>query len=1351
MKKLLLGFMIAAAIVCIGFLGVPRLSNADTKEEVIEMKLTTGKLRIQVCTQDIIRVRYSPNGMFEEKTINTFAVKNQWDEVKYDVTEDENKIVIVTEKLQVQFDKARESVKFSDAAGNVLLTEGIREFAQVPLEDKIYYSISQNFISPASEYLYGFGNVNDAVGIRNTTISIEQNNVRKRTPMFFSNMGYGILFDVISNGSLTWPAGNSEYRYTGNCTDSMDYYFFYGPEADQIISGYRNVTGQAIMLPKNSFGYVQSRNRYGSQEELLSIVNTFRTKGIPLDTIVIDYYWWNGEFNNILEWSRDWPNPAEMMKKLHEKNVTASISIWPSFRAGTKTYDTIFQAGHLFTTPSNFGFNYDPTTKAGRNFYWNMILDSVWSKGLDSVWLDACEPETSNFVSNSTGEPTASGFNSRVIGTMYPLLTTQGVYEGQRALEGNEKRVNTLSRGAVAGIQRYGIQSWSGDIAANWNQYRQEIAGVINYSAAGLPYFSTDTGGYFGIDVNDPKDREMFLRWLQFSTFNSIMRVHGADCVKEPWQFGSQYEAYITDYINLRERLIPYIYSLAGQVTQEAGTMVRAMVFDFREDPKVATIQDQFMFGPAFMVCPITVEGAQEREVYFPKGTWINFWTGEVFLSNGETKTVAAPLKQIPLFVRGGSIVPMGPFIQYATEACDPMELRIYMGADGSFQLYEDEGDNYNYENGAFSNIPFTWNEKEHKLTIGDRTGSFDGMKNDRTFQIVFVQQNYGFGIDVSEEYQATVSYDGTKQSVIYDPNWEAPLPKLDPDRLPVPAAIPTALHSDKALIGEWSFDEGEGARIKDNSGNFNHGSLVTAASGVWDTNGKKNSAINFTGGSAGSLGTFVEVNNNASLQMTEEISFSAWVNFTGSGHANILNKGGNGTNNPGFSFILLNGSLLQLEIQSAKNESGSTQKTTAVSTGVFQTKAWHQVGFTWKSEAKGGDGIVRIYVDGIQTSSDSYAGNYFKGPIGLNSSNLRLGCSDVTEPNYPNYFKGLLDEVKLFNYELTKDEMVRLSKEESIVIPNVEEIHLKPGDKQITVSWNETLSKLSGIKIRCVGVDTEYNKEFTVLPGVKNYSITGLQNGKYYYITVITVMEDGKESQGVNLVGIASDVPVTLSCLYTHDGIIYGYGRNLSEEEITGNLIVKVYSNQEGSITLQNTYEQELSIAAADMKQFMIDIGEYVENQFVQIQLVKGETVLSKSKSLKREQLYKEFNSLEELKKEIKNLLDQNVTAEWFTNISLEDFEQVKTSAKKFLEDQAATQEYGIQILNDLKTTLDIKSTSNDESPEELEESSATMNEADESKAKNTSLPVVFSAIALGILIIVAGIVFVIKRKARN
>jgi len=724
-----------------------------------------GNLRIEVYNDRIIRITHSPDGMFPEKTLDTY-LEHTMKPIDPVTTETATGISFSTALVNVRIDPKTEAVSFYTAAGELITSERGRSAETVQLPDETCYKLSQSFSSPAGEYLYGFGNVNDALGIRGQKVEIYQHNVRKRSPMFVSNKGYGILFDITSNGDLTWT--EDSYTYSGHACYTMDYYFLFGPEADDVIAGYRELTGRATMLPKNCFGYVQSRNRYDSQKLVLDIIDTFRVKQIPLDNIVIDYYWWKGNFNNITVWGPNWPDPEGMLQKIHGCHVTASVSVWPSFHTDTETHDEVSKKdGFLFDTPSGFGFNYDPSTKENRDYYWKLIDDNIFSKGMDSIWLDACEPETSKWVHDEDGEPTAWGRDSRLIGTLYPLLTNKGVYEGQRNKKDNQKRVNTLSRGAVAGIQRYGIQSWSGDIPAGWDQLRQEICGVVNFSAAGLPYFSTDTAGYFSIDVNDPDSRECFFRWLQFSAFNSIMRVHGEGCKKEPWQFGSQYEAAITNLIKLRERLIPYIYSLAGQVTQRHYTLVRPVAFDFRGDEQACTLQDQFMFGPALMVCPVYTSGAVSREVYLPAGKWVNFWNGEAVTSKGEAFTVSAPLEQIPVFVRAGSVIPMGPHIQYVDEKTDPIEIRVYTGADGAFTLYEDEGTNYGYENGAFSEISFRWDDAAKTLTIGRRNGSFPGMLQNRRFDIAAVRPGYGAGMELSPVYTASVDYSGETCSVV--------------------------------------------------------------------------------------------------------------------------------------------------------------------------------------------------------------------------------------------------------------------------------------------------------------------------------------------------------------------------------------------------------------------------------------------------------------------------------------------------------------------------------------------------------------------------------------------------------
>ena len=420
--------------------------SAKEKEKMLTFSVNEAVMRIEVCDADIIRVQYFPGGEITQPGINTFTVDYNKDFNEYDVSESDDGLTVTTSKIRMEVNKTTGQIKYYDAkTDELILSERDRSSKEITLDNgAISYEVSQEFISNDNEALYGFGNVNGIMGIKGQSISIAQLNTEKRTPMFYSNMGYGILFDITSNGKLDWLEDNSVYRYEGYASDRFDYFFFYGPDADDVISGYRTVTGKATMLPKRAFGYIQSRNRYTSQAELEEILKTFRQKQIPLDGLVIDYFWWQNGFNDITNWGDSWTDPEKMMEYLHDNHVSCSISVWPSFDSDTEAYkemdsvDSIIHTDNIF-----FGYVYDPSNPAGRDKYWQMINDNVFSKGLDSIWLDACEPEFSNWASNSASENIYAG-NSKTIGALFPLLTNQGVYEHQREIKKNAKRVNTL-------------------------------------------------------------------------------------------------------------------------------------------------------------------------------------------------------------------------------------------------------------------------------------------------------------------------------------------------------------------------------------------------------------------------------------------------------------------------------------------------------------------------------------------------------------------------------------------------------------------------------------------------------------------------------------------------------------------------------------------------------------------------------------------------------------------------------------------------------------------------------------------------------------------------------------------
>lgn len=569
--------------------------------------------------------------------------------------------------------------------------------------------------------------------------------------------------------------------------EEINYYITAGKSMDEIISGYRTLTGKATMLPKWAMGFWQSRERYKSQEELLNTVKEFRTRKVPLDVIVQDWQYWpeNKWGSHIFDSSR-FPDPKEMMDILHKQlNTKLVISIWGKFYPNTASFDEYKEKGFLYPEPlkdsvrdflKNHYTYYDAFNPGARKIYWNQINKNFFSKGIDGWWLDASEPELPDFgptpdLMARYMNPTFNGpgvFNLNA----YPLLHTKGVYEGQRATDPS-KRVAILTRSSFAGEQKNAAIIWSGDISGEWGVLKASIPAGLGLALSGMPYWTTDIGGFWVkyTGGNKNKDyRELFTRWYQFGAFCPVFRVHGSSTPREIWFFGDQQEiAYQTQlkFNTLRYRLMPYIYTLNGMVNHHDYTMMRPLVMDFATDKNTWDIKDQFMFGPSILVNPVTNPGVVSRQLYLPQGKgWYDFWTGK-FLSGGQTIDAAAPADIMPLYVKAGAIIPFGPELQYAAEKpADPIELRIYTGDNGSFNLYEDENENYGYEKGAYSNIPFYWNEKLQTLTIGDRKGTFPGMLQTRKINIVFVDSKHGNGVIESKKFDKTIVYNGKKVDI---------------------------------------------------------------------------------------------------------------------------------------------------------------------------------------------------------------------------------------------------------------------------------------------------------------------------------------------------------------------------------------------------------------------------------------------------------------------------------------------------------------------------------------------------------------------------------------------------------
>jgi alpha-D-xyloside xylohydrolase len=405
---------------------------------------------------------------------------------------------------------------------------------------------------------------------------------------------------------------------------------------------------------------------------------------------------------------------------------------------------------------------YDATNQEARGYYWNLMNQSLFQIGADAWWLDTTEPETEGREENlMLNNKLAIGSGARYA-NIFPLMTTTAVYEGQRKAS-DRKRVFILSRSAFSGAQRNAVTAWSGDILSDFETYKRQIPAGLNFSLSGIPYWTTDIGGFFIGNPNDPAYRELFVRWFQYGTFCPIFRVHGTRTTNqnELWSYGPEAQKILTQFDRLRYELMPYIYSVAWMTTDQNYTPMRPLVMDFRTDVRAQNTGDQFLFGPAILVNPVTEQGADMRRVYLPKAKWYDFWNGQA-VEGGKTINAPAKLDRLPLFIRAGSIVPMGPDEEYTTEKpADPVELRVYRGADGNFTLYEDEGDNYDYESGAYATIPLHWDDAARTLTIGERKGKFPGMLEARTFRVVFVAAGHGAGIGQAPKADKVVRYAG--------------------------------------------------------------------------------------------------------------------------------------------------------------------------------------------------------------------------------------------------------------------------------------------------------------------------------------------------------------------------------------------------------------------------------------------------------------------------------------------------------------------------------------------------------------------------------------------------------------
>jgi alpha-D-xyloside xylohydrolase len=609
--------------------------------------------------------------------------------------------------------------------------------------DAPFYEVGASFESPDDEHYYGLGqNQEGFLDHRGHRVECWHNYTATAAPsvcvpFMVTNHGYGIIWDNPSK-TVIEPGFNEQTRWTSQVGERVSFFVIAGNTFDEIYAGYRLLTGATPLLPKAAYGYIQCKQRYASQDEVLAVAQGYRKRHLPADILVVDWFYYPkmGEMDFVPD---KWPDPAAMNRQLHDMGFQTMISVWPRFTKGSRYYDFLLKKGwfeHLADGTPTDGLPYDragsdiDTTnpEAGR-WFWETIRDNILSKGFDSLWADETEPDLPPNGSYFSVGPGTRYYN------IYPLVHTGALYEGFR--RDVKQRALILSRDAYLGAQRNGSMFWSSDISPTWDTLRRQIPTGLDFTASGIAYWTQDIGGWQYLpgehhpahppllDPSDARDNvggyddypELYTRWFEYGTFLPIFRAHGSRLYNEVWSYGKQAEPILEKYLRLRYQLLPYIYSLGYKTYQTGAPSMRALFMDFPNDPKVADLRDEYMFGPAFLVAPVTEQGATSRMVYLPAGTdWFNYWTNER-IHGGAAVQVDAPIDTLPLFVRAGSILPLGEAIESTSQPQKIARLRVYPGADAEFTLYEDDGKTYAYEKGDSRVTRLRWNDAKQKLS----------------------------------------------------------------------------------------------------------------------------------------------------------------------------------------------------------------------------------------------------------------------------------------------------------------------------------------------------------------------------------------------------------------------------------------------------------------------------------------------------------------------------------------------------------------------------------------------------------------------------------------------------------
>lgn len=768
-----------------------------------EVKVNGTTTQVTFHSPEIVRVVKFPSdaqGPTKPSMVVTLAPQSGLD---VNIKESNTHTTLTSNALTVSIDKRTGLVQFASKGKNLLKEKSHAFEARPEGPDKGSYRTTIVYQLDKNEPIYGLGAIQDGkMNRRNSSyLMMEQSNLQDYQYVIQSLKGWGLFWDNYSRADFV---DNEEgMKFSAEVGDAIDYYFLWGGSADGVNAQMRALSGQVPMFPLWTFGYWQCRERYKTPEELLEVVNWHRTNQVPLDGIVQDWqYWGNNYLWNSMDFLAEaYHNGKGMVDEVHRQNAHLMISIWASFGPETLPFKELKKKGLLYdiSTWPQSGIShiwpprmdypsgvrvYDALSPEARDIYWKHLKRLV-NYDIDAWWMDSTDPDYFDSKDSDYDQRAGDG-TWRRYRNAFPLASVSGVHDNLRA-HSDDKRVFIMTRSAFAGQQRYGSGLWSGDVASTWDMLRKQVPLGLNYTMTGCPNFNTDIGGFFCGSYNTkgggsaPKNiqfQELYVRWMQYALFCPVFRSHGADAPREIYQFGKKGEPAfdaIEKTIRLRYQLLPYIYSTAWQVTSNNESYLRALVYDFPNDKRVWDMNDEFLFGRSILATPIVSPQYTEEKIvredaysgwdkkeakesplakvdftqnkiatkYLPKGCgWYDYWT-EKYYRGGQDVTITTTFDQGPMFVRAGSILPLAPVVQYAEERkWDNLDIVIYPGADATFTLYEDEGDNYNYEKGQYATIRFTWNNRKQQLTIGKQEGQFLGMLTNRKFNVRVVGQD---------------------------------------------------------------------------------------------------------------------------------------------------------------------------------------------------------------------------------------------------------------------------------------------------------------------------------------------------------------------------------------------------------------------------------------------------------------------------------------------------------------------------------------------------------------------------------------------------------------------------------